>query len=68
MMAGKLATLNHDIHGLAILTPASSANFKHKRFCAAAVRKRALELPDACQAAETNTTLLLVVIKFKLIG
>jgi fructose-specific component phosphotransferase system IIB-like protein len=33
----------------------------HKRFWAAAVRKRALELPDACQEAETDTILSLVV-------
>jgi hypothetical protein len=53
-IAGKLATFNHNIHGFPSLTPISSANFRHNRFCAAAVKKRALELPDDCQAPETN--------------
>lgn len=53
-IAGKLAALNHDTHGFATITPSSCASFKHNRFCAAAVRKRALELPDACQATESN--------------
>jgi len=48
--AGKLAALNHDTHGFAMITPSSSASFKHNRFCAAAVRNKALELPLACQA------------------
>lgn len=43
--AGRLAALNQKSHGLAILTPSSSANFRHNRFCAAAVRYNALELP-----------------------
>lgn len=49
-IAGRLAALNHDTHGLEIITPSSSANLRHKRFCAAAVRKRALELQAACHA------------------
>ena len=46
-IAGKLAALNHDTHGFEIITPSSSASFKHNKFCAAAVRNRALELPAA---------------------
>jgi hypothetical protein len=48
--AGKLAALSHDTHGFAMITPNSSASFKHDKFCAAAVRNKALELPVACQA------------------
>lgn len=47
-MAGKLAALNHATHGFATIIPSSSASFKHNKFCAAAVRKSALELPAAC--------------------
>ena len=51
-IAGKLAALNHVTHGFAIITPSSSARFKHNRFCAPAVRNKALELLAACQAKE----------------
>jgi len=54
-IAGKLAALNHDTHGFVIITPSSSANFKHNKFCAAAVRNKALELPAACEVTETST-------------
>ena len=54
-IAGKLAALNHDTHGLEILTPSSSASFRHNRFCAAAVRKSALELQAACHAPKKNS-------------
>jgi hypothetical protein len=53
-IAGKLAALNQDTHGLATIIPSSSASFKHNRFCAAAVRKRALELLAACQGIESK--------------
>jgi len=52
--AGTLAALNQVIHGFPILTPISSANFRHNRFCAAAVKKRALELAAACQSSIRN--------------
>lgn len=54
-IAGKLAALNQVIHLTGTLTPRLSANLIHNRFWAAAVRKRALELLDDCQASTTKT-------------
>lgn len=50
--AGRLADLNQETQGLATLIPSSSANFRHNRFWAAAVRKSALELQADCQKAQ----------------
>ena len=55
-IAGKLAAWNHDTHGFATTIPSSSASFKHNRFCAAAVRKRALELLPACQETKEHNS------------
>jgi hypothetical protein len=52
--AGTLAALNHSIHGPGTFTPSSPASFIHSRFCAAAVRKRALELPAACSQRDDS--------------
>jgi hypothetical protein len=47
-MHGGAAAMNHVIHGLAMVTPAWLARSRHRRFCAAAVRKRLLEKLDTC--------------------
>jgi hypothetical protein len=52
--AGTLAALNHSIQGPGTFTPSSPASFIHSRFCAAAVRKRALELPAACSQGDNS--------------
>lgn len=52
--AGTLAALNHSIQGPGTFTPSSPASFIHSRFCAAAVRKRALELPAACSQRDDS--------------
>lgn len=39
--AGAKAPFSHVTHGDAMTTPISVASFRHSRFCAAAVRKRA---------------------------
>ena len=73
--AGRLAILNQVTHGEAIFTPSSSANLRHSRFWAAAVRKRALELPADCHAHKkwkgyngihVNTYLIHVTVHFYL--
>lgn len=54
MNAGKLAAWNQKSHGFEITTPTSSASLRQSRFWAAAVRNRALELPEDCAATSKS--------------
>lgn len=53
--AGKHEALNQETHGLLIFTPKLSASFIHNMFCAAAVKKSALELLDDCHHKHNQT-------------
>jgi hypothetical protein len=48
-MHGGAAAMNHVIHGDATAVPACAAKSRHRRFCAAAVRKRLLEKLETCK-------------------
>ena len=53
-MAGTEAASAQAAHGLAMTMPSSLASFMQRRFCAAAVRKRADELTDPWNWAWTR--------------
>ena len=52
--AGASAAVNQVTHGDAMATPSSDASFMHSRFCAAAVRKSALECTEPWNCACTR--------------
>lgn len=59
-MAGRLAGMNHAIHGPLMATPSDAARLRQRRFWAAEVRKRLLEWLDVCMRAETKKVPILV--------